>query len=436
MILPTRKLLLLLLLPAAVMLVLRGSGGLVLGLSLDAAILGLAFFDFALAARSRDIRVERVLPSFLSLAGANSVGWDVRNDSRWTVRFLLKEDVPESLTRSRECIDGSLRPRSRSELRYEVRPAKRGLYEFGDIWLRWWTPLGLLIRQCRIQARASVKVYPNVANLARYELALRRHRAAELGLRGARQRGRGRQFDSLRDYVSGDDWSDIAWKATARRNRLIVRDYEVERNQNILLLLDCGRLMTTEHDGVSRLDYAINASLLLTYAAMKQGDSIGLIAFDERIQTYVPPVRGRGALRRLNEALYRLEPTLTEPNYDMACRFLALRYRKRSLIVIFTDVIDRDASAMLLGHAARFARQHLPLCVVFRNLETEEMARVSPAEPVDCFTKTVALQALDRRTAALAQMRGHGVDVLECAPKALAPNLIGRYLWLKRNRRL
>ncbi len=436
MILPTGKLLLLLLLPAAVMLALRGTTGWVLGLSLDAAIVGLALFDLLLSPRARDISVERVLPSFLSLAGDNSVGWDVRYDGRATTRFTLTEDVPESIARSRECIDGRLRPRSRAELRYDVRPTARGLYEFGDIWLRYWTPLGLLVRQRRIPARAAVKVYPNVVNLARYELALRRHRTAELGMRGARERGRGRQFDSLRDYAPGDDWSDIAWKATARRGRLIVRDYEVERNQNILLLLDCGRLMTTEFEGVSRLDYAINASLLLTFAAMKQGDSIGMIAFDERVQTYVPPVRGHGALGWLNEALYRLKPTLTEPNYDLACRFLALRHRKRSLIVIFTDVIDRDASAVLLAHAARFARQHLPLCVVFRNLETEALARACPEEPVACFTKTVALHALDRRAAALAQMRSHGVDVLECAPRELAPNLIGRYLWLKRNRRL
>jgi uncharacterized protein (DUF58 family) len=425
-----------LLIPAAVMLVFQGGGGLLLGLSLDAAVALFALLDLVLSPKKEELQVERVLPAFLSLAADNSVGWDVRNASRMVVRFVLRDDMPDAIVRSVERVEGRLRARSHAELRYKVRPTARGLYEFGDVWLRYWTPLGLLIRQRRIVARSSVKVYPNVTNLSRYELALRRHRAAELGLSGAPQRGQGRQFNSLRDYVSGDDWSDVAWKATAKRGRLIVRDYEVERNQNILLLLDCGRLMSTEYEGVSRLDYAVNASLLLTYAAMKQGDAIGLIAFDERVQTYVPPVRGRGALGRMNEALYRLKPTLTEPNYDMACRFLALRYRKRSLIVIFTDVIDRDASAVLLAHTARFARQHLPLCVVYRNMEAESLADARPESMGECFTKTVAIQTLDRRAAALALMRGHGVDVLECSPKAVAPSLIGRYLWLKRNRRL
>jgi uncharacterized protein (DUF58 family) len=436
MLLPTRKLLLLLLLPAVVMLIWRGTGGLVLGLSLDAAVVGLVLFDLALSPRLRGIQVDRVLPPFLSLAADNAVGWDVRNTSRAPVRFSLKDDVPDSISRAKESVAGLLRARSHAELRYDVRPKSRGLHEFGDIWLRCETLLGLLVRQRRIPARTAVKVYPNVVNLARYELALRRHRTAELGLRGIRERGQGQQFESLRDYVVGDDWGDIAWKASARRGRLIIRDYEAERNQSVLLVLDCGRLMTTEFEGVARLDYAINAALLLTYVAMKQGDSIGLLAFDEQIQSYVPPVRGKGALARLNEAMYQLEPTLTEPNYDRACRFLALRYRKRSLIVIFTDVIDPSASAMLLAHAARFARQHLPLCVVFRDLETEALARARPEDSVDCFTKTVALQSLDRRAAALAQMRRHGVDVLECTPKELTPSLISRYLSLKQSRRL
>ncbi len=436
MFLPTRKLLLLLVLPAAVMLLWRGAGGLAVGLSLDLALLALVAFDALLTPHPHQLQVERVLPAFLSLGGRNLVGWDVRNNSRTTVRLTLADDVPASIVREPARVTGVLGPRTHAELRYHVRPTRRGHHEFLDTWLRYESPLGLLLRQHRIHVRSHVKVYPNVANLGRYELALRRNRAAELGLRAAQQRGRGRQFASLREYVVGDDWSDIAWKATARRGRLVTRDYEVERNQNILVLLDCGRLMTTEVDGVARLDYAINATLLLTYVAMKQGDAIGLLAFDERIQSYVPPARGRGALRRLNEALYRLEPTLTEPDYDRACRFLALRYRKRSLIVIFTDVIDRAASAALLAHTARFARQHLPLCVVFRNLEVEALARARVHEAADCFTKTVACESLERRAAALAHMRRHGVDVLECAPRLLTPSVINHYLRLKQDRRL
>src|SRR5207244_4085979 len=170
------------------------------------------------------------------------------------------------------------------------------------------------------------------------------------------QYGKGNMFESLRDYVVGDDPADIAWKATARRGRMTIRNFETERSQNVLLVLDCGRLMTTQVENMSRLDYCINACLLLTYVAMKQGDYIGLVAFSDKVERYVPPLRGRGALGRMNEALYTLSPSLSEPNYEQACRFLALRHRKRSLIVLFTDVIDKDASSMLLAYTARFAR--------------------------------------------------------------------------------
>ena len=289
---------------------------------------------------------------------------------------------------------GTILPHASAELRYGVRPTRRGLYEFGDIFLRWRTQLGLLIRQKRIRARDAVKVYPNVASLARYELAAQRHRMAEMGLMPVRLRGRGSMFESLRDYVPGDDPADVAWKATARHGRLITRNYETERSQNVLVVLDCGRLMVPQVDQLSRLDCAINASLLLSYVAMKQGDYIGLVAFSDRIEAYVPPVKGRAALCRMNEALYRLEARLREPNYEQVCKFLALRHRKRSLIVILTDVIDKNASSMLLAYTARFARYHLPLCVTLRNLQVERLAAAEPQAVADCFTKTVALKML------------------------------------------
>ena len=185
-------------------------------------------------------------------------------------------------------------------------------------------------------------------------------------------------FESLREYVPGDDLADAAWKATARHNRLMIRNYETERSQNVLVVLDCGRLMVPQVDQLSRLDCAINAALLLTYVAMKQGDHIGLVAFSNRIESYVPAVKGRAALSRMNEALYRLEARLCEPDYEQVCKFLALRHRKRSLIVILTDVIDREASSTLLAYTARFARYHLPLCVTLRNLEVERLAAAEP----------------------------------------------------------
>ena len=435
MVLPTRKLLILLALPVPALVVFPGQLATVLTVGYDAAIVLVAALSFLLSARPGQMDVERRLPEHLSLGAVNQIGWDIRNLASSPVRFELTEGVPEDVQPEVPSVAGTILPHASAELRYGVRPRCRGRYEFGDIFLRWHAPLGLLIRQRRIRARDAVKVYPNVASLARYELAAQRHRRTEVGLMPVRLRGRGSMFESLREYVPGDDLADVAWKASARHGRLITRNYETERSQNVLVVLDCGRLMVPQVDELSRLDHAINASLLLSYVAMKQGDYIGLVAFSDRIEAYVPPVKGRAALCRMNEALYRLEARLREPNYEQVCKFLALRHRKRSLIVILTDVIDKNASAMLLAYTARFARYHLPLCVTLRNLQVEQLAAAEPRGVPDCFSKTVALQMLARRAEALARMRRSGVDVLDVDPRHLTPQLLNRYLLLKLRRR-
>lgn len=431
MLLPTRRLLVLLALPVPLLFLVPGQAMAVLTVGYDAAIVLLAVLSMLLSARPGQIVVQRRLPERLSLGTVNQVGWHIRNLARWPVQFELTEDVPETVEQEAPSVAGVILPRASAELRYGVRPTRRGLYEFGDIFLRWQTQFGLLIRQKRIHAGDAVKVYPNVANLARYELAAQRHRMAEIGVTPVKLRGRGNMFESLRDYVRGDDLADVAWKASARHGRLITRNYETERSQNVLVVLDCGRLMVPQVDQLSRLDHAINAALLLSYVAMKQGDYIGLVAFSDRVESYVPPVKGRAALHRLSEALYRLEARPREPNYEQVCKFLALRHRKRSLIVTLTDVIDKNASSTLLAYMARFARYHLPLCVTLRNLQVERLAAEEPQQVSDCFTKTVALQMLARRAEALGHMRQSGVDVLDVDPRQLTPQLLHRYLLLK-----
>ena len=436
MILPSRKLILLLLLPAIVLVAAPMRQVVYFALAYDVLLLALVLMDLRVSAAPTDLQMTRQLPPNLSLGADNHVGWEVHNASGADVSFQITDDVPEGIEPSGLPVAARIRARSRAELRYDVRPNRRGQYEFGDAHLRWQTRLGLAVRQRRIRMTTPVKVYPNVANLARYEMAAQRRRLAGLGLVATRQRGQGGIFESLREYVPGDDPVDMAWKATARRGRLITRNYEAERSQNILAVLDCGRLMTAQVDELFRLDHAINASLLLAYVAVKQGDHIGMLAFSDKIDRYMPPVKGQMALSRMKESLYHLEAKLCEPDYGQACRFLALRHRKRSLIVIFTDVIDAEASSVLLTYTARFARQHLPLCVTMRNLEVEAIAHRPARAARDCFNQAVALQLLDRRAKALAQMRCHGVDVLDVHPRALTPKLIERYLTLKQRRRI
>lgn len=436
MILPTRRFLLLLALPVAWLLVFTGPWAIAAAVAYDLALLALAAVDLLASVRPRQVHVERLLPRRLSLGEANPVGWRVRHEGEHPLTVWLTDDLPPELRVEPAVLTAVLRPRSTAELLVHVTPTARGRYELGDTHLRYRTRLGLLRRQARLPRRDEVKVYPNVRNLARYELAARRNRLRALGLTAVKQRGRGRIFESLRDYVRGDSTTDIAWKASARRQRLTVRNFEDDRSQSIVLVLDCGRLMTTLVDDLSRLDHAINACLLLTYVAVKQGDYIGLVAFHDTVTAYVPPVKGRAAVGRMNEALYNLQPKLCEPNYEAACRFLGTRHRKRSLIIFLTDVIDAEASWALVSYSARFARQHLPLCFTLRNAELEAVARGPGEAGQGVFSQAIALQMLERRAAALQQMRQGGVDVMDVHARELTPRLIDRYLSVKHRHRL
>lgn len=435
-IVPSRRLLTLLFAPVVLLLVFPNQPALAFVLVYDIVLIALVLTDAAMAPRVAQLVVSREMATRLSMGAENRVGWQLRNLSPHPIHFELLDDLPATFAASPAVVRGVISAQSHTSVFYQVRPTRRGLHRVGDVHLRFRSLLGLLVKQARFTLATEVRVYPNVLGLARHELAARKHRLAELGLTPKALRGEGKDFESLRDYVPGDNPIDIAWKATARRGRIITRNYQAERSQNVLVVLDCGRLMTTEVAGITRLDHAINAALLLSYVTVKQGDYIGLLAFSNDVETYLPPVRGRAALGRMNEALYRLEPRPCEANYERACQFLALRHRKRSLIVIVSDVVDNDASSTLLAYAARFARYHLPLCVTLKNLDVERLANAEPRDESAPFTQAVALDLLHRRRIALEEMRRAGVDVLDVAPTELGPRLITRYLELKHRVRI
>jgi uncharacterized protein (DUF58 family) len=436
MFVPTRRLVVFALLPVPGLVLLSGAVipwtlAALVAFAYDLVLLVVVVLDLVVSARTAQVQVRRELPAHLSVGAHQRLGWTVSNRARHDVELELVDDLPESIERSSIIVTARIAAQSTATVQYTARPTRRGRVELGDVHLRVRSLLGLVQRQARLPRNDELKVYPNVKGLVRHELAARRHRLSEIGLMPVRRRGAGTTFESLREYVPGDDPSEIAWKATARRGRLITRTWEMERSQNVVVVLDCGRLMTTKIDELTRLDHAINATLLLSYVTMKQGDYIGLLAFSDRIESYVPPMRGHAALRRMNDALYHLEPRLREPSYERACGFLALKHRKRSLIVIVTDVIDADASSALLAYAARFSRHHLPLCVTLRNLEIERLAHARPVDTDGVFAQAVALDQLERRQQALHRMRRFGVDVLDVDPRQLGPRLISRYLTLK-----
>ncbi|HLH23987.1 MAG TPA: DUF58 domain-containing protein [Chloroflexota bacterium] len=435
--LPSRRLLLVLLVPAALLAL--GSVEppfLVLAPLALLAALAAVGVDWALLPKRQSITVQRRHEPRLSLGADNLIRLDVTNAGPRPLRFVLRDATPPECRASALYVAGVAPAGASTTVRYLLRPQRRGDHAFGDVVLRWDSPLGLLRRQATFPAAEPVKVYPNLLELRKYDLLARRGRLQEAGLRAARRFGTGTEFESLREYQPDDDYRRINWKATARRGRPMTAEFETERSQNVLAVLDAGRLMATEVGGLTKLDQALNTSLLLAYVAALRGDRVGLLAFSDRILAYLPPRRGRRAFLAMLATLYNLAAEPVEPDFDRALQFLATRQMRRSLLVLFTDLTDRDVSSALVQHLARLARQHLTVCVTLGDPAVLSAATATPDTTAAVYERVVAARLLEERAEVLGALRQRGAITLDVPADRLTVAVVNKYLELKARTRL
>jgi len=400
-------------------------------LGVDAVLLILLFFDRAGIPGEDRLTVARRSPARLSLGAQGEV--EVRLDNRTPrrVRVRVTDDLPPILERvGDDVLDLWVPARGEEAVRYPVRTLRRGDGAFGDLHLRVAGPLGLAWRQRRVPRADPVRVVPGVLEVKRYRLLGMRNRLREAGFRSVRQRGEGGQFESLREYVRGDDPRTLDWKASARRGGLIVRQFEMERRQNVVIAIDAGRLMTQKVGDRERLDYALTAALLLADVAGVHDDAVGLLVFSDQVETFLPPARK--SLSRLAEALGQVHAKLVEPNYPAAFTYLAQQVRRRSLLVLFTDIIDPLASSAVVSQLSRAAERHLPLVVAIRNPDLEMAGALEPVDEAAVYRRAAAEELLQSRAAALAAMQRAGVLVADTRPGDAVPAVVNRYLDVKR----
>ncbi len=392
--------------------------------------------DVLLLPKRNQIVVERTVPTRISINNPTLVKLTIRNTSQRKLQVRLAEQLPKDMEVSQGEWSFTLAPGATVEQAYRLTVRRRGEHSLNPLDVRLLPARGLFHRQFQAGPQAELEVYPSLVDLRRHRLLVRRGLTQEAGLMRLRQMGRGSDFESLRQYRRGDPMNHIDWKATARRNSLIVRNYQPERQQSVLVAIDAGRATAGEFDGVSRLDYLVNAALMLGYVTLSQGDWFSLVAFSDEIESYLPPVRRVQNIDRVANALYSLKPKLVESDYGAACRFLDLKNRKRSLICLMTDVISRYANDEVLAYMGRFARHHLPLAVTLVDPAVAAVVDEPLAECGDVFSKAAAVDVMAARREALMTMRRYGVSVLDVAPEDLSPELINRYLKIKATRRL
>lgn len=398
----------------------------------DAGIVLVALVDALLAWRPL-FTVRRHAAQVFSIGRPNPVTLEVRSRTWRALTVQIKDDLFETAESTDFPITLEVPARTQKMVRYHVTPTRRGAFELSDHNLRYRSPLGLWIRQVRIPARTEVKVYPDVGAVRQYELLAREDRESSM-FRTSKRRGGESEFERLREYRRGDEYRSIDWKATARRQKIISREYQLESNQNVMLLLDAGRLMTAEMGGMSLFDHALNATLMLAHVAAKGGDNVGLLTFADDVRTYAPPEGGARAARRIVQAGYNLHPELIETNFEAAFQKLSVLVRKRTLVVLFTQILDDVAGKAIVRLARGLTPRHLPLFVLFRDADVDALLdpqAATKADEADLYVSSAAAELVSFRDRIIRELKKQGALVLDVPTGELTPQLMNRYIEIK-----
>jgi uncharacterized protein (DUF58 family) len=408
-----------------------------LGLGIMGGALLIAIADNLLSRRTTTVELTRDASETLSLGAPNRISIQVRSRCPRPLALIVKDDPPPDFHTPDRAANLRLAPFETARVGYATTPRQRGDFHFGRLHVRVRSRLRLSWWQRSFPAAAQVRVYPDIQQVRKWEALARRGRLQDAGLR-SRIRGEGTEFESLRDYVPDDSFRDIDWKATAKRGRPITRQFQTERNQSLVILLDSGRMMAAPIGAdapggdLTRLDLSINAALMLAHVAATMGDAVGMLTFSDRIKSFVPPGKGRQQTRRILEELYALQAEMTEPDYRAATTYLRTRSRKRSLVVAFTDLVDTEVSAQVLAYLAALAPQHLPMVVTVRDQGIEELREQTPSDALHVYEKALAGRALEERELALARLRQRGAYVCDARPDDLVAATVNQYLAIKR----
>lgn len=407
-------------------------GGWLAAVAFLVVLAGLCWRDLTGAPSGAQLLVSRGLPARFSLGEVQQLELTFVNRSASRLRLVVRDELPDALEMLAPLTPVELPPHGQATCAYAVRVVQRGAHELGNVVVRVQHHFGLVQRQMALTAVAHIKVYPRFRGVDDYDLLARIEQRDEVVRRPRRLHGSGTDFESLRAYLPGEDLRNIDWKATARRGALISRNRQVERGQQVAVLLDAGRLMSEVIDESPKLDHAMNAAIMLAHVVKQRGDALALACFSNRIESFLPPLRGPSLVPRVLEALYAVEPRPVESDYWQVIAEVMGRLTRRSLVIMMTDLLDAASSRGLLNNLKRAAARHLVLCVVLTEPRLKETAHGSPADVAGAYLKAAACDLVRRRRRALEELRSRGILVLETEPARLSIQLVRRYLEIRK----
>lgn len=377
------------------------------------------------------INISRQVPNRLSLNDENPLSVQIENRFPFKVQLEIIEELPFEFQKRNFSIKSQLQPGESRSFDYLLKPQTRGAYQFGQTNVYITGILGLVNRRFRAENQQSVAVYPSFISMRKFELMSISNRLEEIGVKRVRRVGHHSEFDQVREYVPGDDSRTVNWKATARKGTLMVNQYQDERSQQVVSLIDMGRIMEMPFEGMSLLDYAINSSLIISNTAMLKHDRAGLISFSDQIHTVLQPSRQGGHLQKIMEVLYNQQTRFKESSYEKLYATVASKIKQRSLLILFTNFEGLPSLHRQMPFLKKLAAQHLLLVVFFENTEIRGLASNKSKTIEDVYVHSIARKFIYDKKVMANELKHAGIQSLLTAPENLSINLINKYLEIK-----
>ncbi|HEX6190926.1 MAG TPA: DUF58 domain-containing protein [Chitinophagaceae bacterium] len=381
--------------------------------------------------KSKGITAERLTGERFSIGDANKVLLQVKNEYNFPVRISIIDELPVQFQERKWMKKAQLAAGEQKDIEYTLRPTSRGEYEFNDINVYANGPLQLVKRRYQFAAQKTVKVYPSYIQMRRYQLLAVSNRLQEIGVKRIRKLGHSMEFEQIKEYVRGDDYRTINWKATARKDGLMVNNYTDERSQQIYCLINKGRVMKMPFNGMTLLDYAINASLVLSNVALVKQDKAGLITFAEQLDTFVQADKKTTQMNRVLESLYRQQTRFLEPDYEKLFSVIRNRITNRSLLILFTNFESMEGLQREMPALKKIAHYHLLLVVFFENTELKTLVESKAATIEDIYIKTIAEKFAFEKRLMVKELHMNGIPSILTSPENLTVNTVNKYLELK-----
>ena len=396
------------------------------------AVIALLLVDvFILFNRKQQISADRIMANQLSLGDENKISIEISSSYTIPLEVEVIDEMPYQLQKRDTSFKFSLSPQNKRQIVYSITPLERGVFEFGNINVFVSSVLGFAQRRYVLDRKVTAGVYPSILQMRKHEFQVFNKSSQNQGVKKMRRLGNTNEFEQIKEYVKGDNYKHINWKATSRKNKLMVNQYQDEKSQQVYCIIDKSRSMKMPFDGLTLLDYAINSSLAMSNVAIKKGDKAGLITFSDKIGTQLKATKNATQLKRIMEVLYNQKTEFLEANYDLLYQSVKQTVKSRSLLLMYLNFESFYSLKRALPMLRRLNKSYLIIVIFFENTEISKASVMNCEDVADVYLKTFAQKFTDEKRMMVQELRKYGIQSILSKPEELSVNSINKYLELK-----